>query len=148
MPDFLNEPAVRDALKQRVAQLRPDAQRRWGRMTVDQMLWHVNSGIESSLGRFDVKEQRLPLPNAVVKFLVFNMPWRRGKTPTAPEFVAREQYDFGAEKARLLRLIDEVSSRPVDGPWLPSSFMGPMSGRDWMRMHAKHLDHHLQQFGG
>lgn len=147
MPAFLHEPAVRDALKQRVARLRPDATRRWGQMTVDQMLWHVNSGLESSLGRFAVKEQRLPLPNAVVKFLVFNLPWRRGKTPTAPEFVARDRYDFERERERLLGLIDEVTAKPVDSPWPASSFMGPMSGRDWMRMHARHLDHHLAQFG-
>jgi hypothetical protein len=144
---MLHDPATRDAIKSRVATLRPDATRRWGRMTVDQMLWHVNAGIENCLGRYDVEEIRLPMPHAMVKFFVLNFPWRKGKTPTAREFVARKQYDFNAEKARLLRLIDEVTARPLDAAWPNSSFMGPMTGKDWSRMGAKHLDHHLSQFG-
>jgi len=144
---MLHDPATRDTIKSRVAALRPDSARRWGRMTVDQMLWHVNRGIENCLGRYPVEEIRLPMPHAIVKFLVLNFPWRKGKTPTAREFRAREQYDFAAEKAKLLGLIDEVTARPLDAAWPDSSFMGPMTGKDWSRMGAKHLDHHLSQFG-
>ena len=144
---LLHDSVVRDQIKQRAAALQPDAVRRFGRMTVDQMLWHVNCGLENALGRFDVKDHKLPLPYSVVKFLVLNVPWRKGKTPTAREFLAKGQYDFATERARLLRLIDEVSSKPLDAPWGKSSFMGPMSGRDWSRLQAKHLDHHLSQFG-
>ena len=144
---ILHDPPIRDAIKQRITALRPDAERRWGRMTVDQMLWHLNCGLENSLGRYDVKDQKLPLPNAVLKFLVLNFPWRKGRTPTAPEFVARDRYDFAAEQARLLRLIDEVTAKSVDAEWPKSSFMGQMTGRDWSRLGAKHLDHHLCQFG-
>lgn len=145
---LLHDPGVRDAIKNRVAALRADAKRQWGRMTVDQMLWHVNCGLENSLGRYEVKEHPIPLvPNALVKWAVLTLPWRRGKTPTAPEFVAKQQYDFGAEQARLLHLVDEVTSRPTASPWPRSSFMGEMSGGDWSRLHAKHLDHHLSQFG-
>ena len=144
---LLHDAPTRDSIKQRVSALRPDAERRFGRMTVDQMLWHVNCGLENALGRFDVKDQKLPLPNSVVKFLVLNLPWRKGKTPTAREFLAKGQYDFPTEQARLLRLIDEVCAKPLDAPWGKSSFMGPMTGRDWSRLEAKHLDHHLSQFG-
>ena len=144
---LLHDPATRDTIKSRVAALRADSTRRWGRMTVDQMLWHVNCGIENALGRYHVEEIRLPLPHSVLKFFVLNFPWRRGKTPTAREFLAKAQYDFAAEKTRLLRLIDEVTARPLDAAWPNSSFMGPMTGRDWSRMGAKHLDHHVSQFG-
>lgn len=144
---LLHDPVTRDAVKARVAALRPDSARRWGRMTVDQMLWHVNCGLENCLGRYHVEDIRLPLPHPIVKFLVLNLPWRKGKTPTAREFLAKEHYDFAAEKARLLRLIEEVTARPLDAAWPTSSFMGPMTGRDWSRMGAKHLDHHLSQFG-
>jgi len=37
---------------------------------------------------------KLPLPYSVVKFLVLNMPWRKGKTPTAREFIAKGEFDF------------------------------------------------------
>lgn len=144
---LLHDPAVRESLKRRVMALRPDATRHWGKMTVDQMLWHLNSGIENSLGRLDVKPIRMPLPYPVVKFVVLNLPWRRGKTPTAREFEARERYDFAAEQARLLRLIDEVTAKPMDAAWPDSSFMGKMTGRHWSLLGAKHLDYHLTQFG-
>jgi hypothetical protein len=144
---ILHDLTVRDSLKERVNSLQPETPRRWGRMTVDQMLWHVNRGLENALGRYEVKEQKIPLPSAIVKFVVFNLPWRKGKTPTAREFVAREHYDFAAEQARLLRLIDEMCAKPLDASWCRSSFMGPMTGRDWSRLQAKHLNHHLSQFG-
>ena len=35
----------------RLKALRPDAQRRWGKMSVAQMLWHVNEAMEGALGR-------------------------------------------------------------------------------------------------
>ena len=143
---LLHDPATRDSIKHRVTTLRPDAQRQFGRMTVDQMLWHVNCGLENALGRYEVKDIKLPLPHSVVKFLVLNFPWRKGKTPTAREFLATAQYDFATERARLLRLIDEVSAKSLDDAWGRSSFMGPMTGRDWSRLQAKHLHHHLSQF--
>ena len=144
---ILHDQAVRDSVKQRVTALRADTPRRWGKMSVDQMLWHVNCGLENALGRYEVQDQKLPLPYGVVKFIVFNLPWRKGKTPTAREFVAREHFDFANEQARLLRLIDELSTKPLEGTWGRSSFMGPMTGHDWSRLQAKHLDHHLSQFG-
>ena len=144
---ILHDPPVRESIKQRVSSLRADTQRRWGQMTVDQMLWHVNCGLENALGRYEVKERKLPLPNSVVKFVVFNLPWRKGKTPTAREFIAKAHYDFVAEQSRLLRLIDELSAKSISAAWGNSSFMGPMSGHDWSRLQAKHLDHHLSQFG-
>ena len=144
---LLHDPPVRDSIKQRVSILRSDAQRRFGKMTVDQMLWHVNCGLENALGRYEVREQKIPLPYSVIKFLVLNLPWRKGKTPTAREFIASSHYDFAAEQARLLRLIDELSAKSLDDAWGKSSFMGPMTGRDWSRLQARHLDHHLSQFG-
>ena len=40
-----------------------------------------------------------------------------------------------------------MSTKSLDATWGRSSFMGPMTGRDWSRLQAKHLDHHLTQFG-
>lgn len=143
----LHDNETRSAIKKRIQALRPDTARKWGSMTVDQMLWHVNCGLENALGRYEVQDRKMPLPYSVVKFLVFNFPWRKGKTPTAREFIAKEHFDFANEQARLVRLIDEMSTKSLDAPWGRSSFMGPMTGHDWSRLQAKHLDHHLQQFG-
>lgn len=116
-------------------------------MTVDQMLWHVNCSLENALGRYEVKPVRLPLPKAVIKFLILRLPMRHKNAQTAPEYVARAHHDFHAERARLHRLIDELTARSLEGPWHDNAFMGPMTGGDWSLLQAKHLDHHLSQFG-
>ena len=45
MPALLHDPAIRDAIRARLQTLRPDAPRKFGKMTVDQMLWHVNQAL-------------------------------------------------------------------------------------------------------
>jgi hypothetical protein len=144
---MLHDPAFREPAKSRIKALRPDAHRQWGTMSVDQMLWHVNRGFENALGRCTVATVKVPLPRFILKVIVFNFPWRRGKTPTAPEFVAKGSYDFEKERGRMPLLMDEIAARPLDGPWDDSAFLGPMTGREWSRLMGKHIDYHLQQFG-
>ena len=47
---LLHDPAVRTSLEARLAALRPDSPHQWGSMTPDQMLWHVNQVLATSLG--------------------------------------------------------------------------------------------------
>ena len=143
----IHDPAFRESAKGRLNALRPDAQRAWGKMSVDQMLWHVNCGLENALGRFPVAKMQVPLPAVLMKFLVMRVPWRKGNTPTAPELVAQRGYDFEAERSRTVQLLDEFSAKPIDGPWGDSAFLGAMTGREWSRLMAKHVDYHLKQFG-
>lgn len=147
MAALLHDPSAGDSIKRRVAALRPDSQRRWGTMTVDQMLWHVNTSLDVALGHTTIQPQKFPIPKPILKYLVINVPWRKGKTPTAPEFVARERYDFESERQRTLALIDEFLSRPLNGEWVRNATLGQLTGSEWSRLHHKHLDYHLQQFG-
>ena len=144
---MIHDAAFRDQVRSRLGSLRAELSPRWGTMTADQMLWHVSATFENALGRYAVAPVHIPLPRALVKFLVITVPWRKGKTRTAPEFIARERYDFEQERVRMLALIDEVASRPLAGPWRDSPFMGPMTGTDWSRLMGKHIDYHLRQFG-
>lgn len=65
---------------------------------------------------------------------------RRGVT-------AKQSYDFHAEQARCLRLIDKVASTDIEGEWPLHPMLGRMKGTQISRLHAKHLNHHLTQFG-
>ena len=60
---------------------------------------------------------------------------------------ARQSYDFAAEHDRCLRLVDELTSKPLDDAWPDSPMLGRMNGSEVSRLHAKHLNHHLTQFG-
>lgn len=149
MPRTIHDAEDRAALKRRVLSLRPDTARRWGSMTVDQMLWHVNESFRLALGdgRFEPIKGVPPLPKVVLRWLLLNAPWPKGRAPTYQEMVARQPYDFAAEQARCLQLVDRMASRSIDGAWPVNPTIGYMSGRHWSRLQAKHLDHHLRQFG-
>jgi len=143
---LFHDTAVRDALRTRVQSLTPDAPRQWGTMAVDQMLWHVNESLCSALGEKNHELIKGAIPAPLLKFIVVNFPWPKG-APTYPGFVAGDRYDFAAELTRCLRLIDTFASRSIEGPWPDSPVFGPVNGRFVSRLQAKHLDHHLKQFG-
>jgi hypothetical protein len=117
-------------------------------MSVDQMLWHVNAGLAMAIGQLELPPQKapIPLPRPLMRFLVLNLPWPKG-APTLAPFVAKASYDFDVERRRCSQLIDAVAGKPIDGAWPSHPVMGAMSGRDVSRLQAKHLDHHLKQFG-
>ena len=144
----LHDPAVRSSLEARLAKLRPDSPRRWGKMSADQMLWHVNQGLLMALGEpsFDV-QKKPPIPGGVFKFMVLRLPWPKG-APTHPQAVPTKGYDFEAERAKCLALIDQLVRRPINGPWPDSPTFGRVSGSFVSCLQAKHLDHHFKQFSG
>lgn len=145
MPD-LHDAAHRAHLVERLKALKPEAQRQWGTMTPDQMLWHVSVPIALSLGEGTAVPDKIPIPRALLKFIVLNLPWGKN-APTNPGFVAKQNYDFNAEQARVLILIEKVASKSLDAPWPDHPAFGPMTGRQVSKLHAKHLHHHLTQFG-
>lgn len=142
----LSDAQVRQALQTRIQALRPDATARWGRMTVDQMLWHLNAGLSSALGRLESEPAGGPVHHTLVKWAALFGPWPRGKVKTNREMVAREQYDFHAERERLARLMDELAGRDLSGSWPPHPVFGPMTGWQWSRLEFRHIDYHLSQF--
>ena len=143
---LLHDPAVRSSIEKRLALLQVDSRGRWGRMSVDQMLWHVNQAMGVPLGETTIEPHFVPLPKAVVKFVVLSLPWVKG-APTNPAFLPKRLYDFEAERARCRLLIGKITTRPIDGQWPLHPIFGPMTGRDVSQLQAKHLDHHLKQFG-
>jgi hypothetical protein len=143
----LHDPVCRDAIKARVLAVSSDAKPRWGSMSVDQMMWHISQGLEISLGRVtSVGDKAPPLPKALLRFFVLDMPWPKG-APTMKAAKAEKQYDLEAERARCLKLIDEFTARPLNGSWPVHPILGMMSGEQNSRLHAKHINHHLTQFG-
>ena len=147
MPRLLHDPAVRDSNCARLQQLRPDTPRKWGKMSADQMLWHLNQSLENCLGRLPTRPMSIPLPRPLLHFAVLNLPWPKG-APTPAEYVTSERHDFATERARCLRLINEVTARGINSAeWGRSASLGSIGGAKWSQLLAKHFDHHLKQFG-
>jgi len=96
----LHDPSHRGELVRRLEALTPNSERRWGKMSVDQMLWHVGDALALSLGEITVSAEKPPIPRGLLKFIVLNLPWGKNG-PTHSAFVAKRNYDFTAERRRV-----------------------------------------------
>jgi hypothetical protein len=143
---MLHDPAIRAGLESRLKTLRADSSRKWGSMTPDQMLWHVNQFLAFAIGEESAERHKAPIPLPVFRFLTLYMPWPKS-APTHPTAKAKETFDFEAERARCLALIGRFVSRPVEGQWPVDPVFGAVDGKFATKMQAKHLDHHFRQFG-
>lgn len=146
MPKLLHDPDVYASIRRRIDSLRADSPRQWGKMTIDQMLWHVNVSMREAVGEYTPTIKPLPVPKALLRWAILNMPWGRGAR-TRPDMYAVSTYDFAAQKAECLALVDRIHQRPLGAAWPESASMGRMQGKHWSQLTAKHLDHHLRQFG-
>lgn len=143
---LLHDTSTRLSIEARLRGLDPERKPRWGRMTADQMVWHLNQALAVSLGQLEVPPERSPLPRPLMKFIVLNLPWPKS-APTNPVFVPQGSYDFASECRRCLDLIGRLAAKPLDAPDTMHPLFGRMSMRDSSRLQAKHFDHHLRQFG-
>lgn len=134
----------------RINQLTPSTQPKWGKMSVGQMLAHCNVTYEMAY------TDKHPKPNAFMRFIlkmlvkntvVSNKPYKRNGQ-TAPQFLMKEDKDFGKEKKRLVDFLvktQALGAAHFDGK--ESLSFGKLNKEEWNNMFAKHLDHHLTQFG-
>ena len=146
MPKLLHEPEVYASIRKRIESLRPETTRQWGKMTIDQMLWHVNVSMREAVGEYTPTLDQIPIPKPILRWAVINLPWGRGAR-TRPDMYAVSQHEFAAQKAQCLALVDRIYRQPLTAPWPESASMGPMTGKHWSQLTARHLDHHLKQFG-
>ena len=142
----LHDAAHRGKLATRLQSLRPDSTPKWGVMRVDQMLWHVNTALDMALGRVDAPRDKLPLPLPIMRFMVINLPWPKS-APTNPSLRATGNYDFGRERETTLKLVNELGRKELSSDWGDHPLLGRMSEPQVIKLQAKHLDHHLRQFG-
>jgi hypothetical protein len=146
----LFEVARVEEVKKRMAQLRPDSERQWGKMTAAQAVAHCSGGMELALG--DRKPPRMLIGRIIggmikPKVLGNDEPMRRN-SPTVKGLVVQDERDLGAERERLCGLIDRFAAAGPKGCTShPHSFFGRLTPDEWAILMYKHLDHHLRQFG-
>lgn len=150
MTQHLYEPAVAAEIKQRIARLRPDSPRQWGRMTPAQALAHCVSSLDMALGRSNPPRMLVGyIFSGIAKrsLLARGEPMRRN-SPTSRDLRIRDDRDFGTESKRLVAAIDEfVRGGPSACTTHPHTFFGPLTPLEWATLMYQHLDHHLRQFG-
>jgi Protein of unknown function (DUF1569) len=146
----LFEPTTVEDVKQRMAQLRPDSERHWGKMNVAQMVAHCCGGMEWAVG--DKTPPRMfvgRILGAIVKPMALRdeEPMRRN-SPTSKDLVVDDDRNLDSERERLRGLVDRFAKGgPAGCTTHPHSFFGRLTPKEWAVLMYKHLDHHLRQFG-
>lgn len=142
----MHDAAARTGLIERAAKLTPSSRPVWGRMSVDQMLWHVNAQLEVAMDKRPCEMVDTFFKRTVIKQVALYGPWPKGKAPTAKEMKATGQYDIATERARFGELIEEFSGRDPASAWRPHPAFGGLSGKQWSLLAWRHADHHFRQF--
>lgn len=135
----------------RINQLRPETIGKWGKMSVDQMLAHLNVQYE-----IIYEPEKHPKPGIIAGFMLRNfvkpkvvnqIPYRQS-IPTAPMFIMKGSKNFNEEKKRLIGFIQKTQQLGPDAfDGKKSHSFGKLTAQEWNNMLAKHLNHHLSQFG-
>jgi hypothetical protein len=145
----LFDPQTHQDIVRRVAALKPDSVRQWGKMSPAQMLEHNSRALEMAIGK-DPRPQVLIgklISWTVRKQFLGEKPFSKNG-PTGPWLVVKDEPDFAAVQAKattLLREFHELGERGCDGH--VHGFFGRMTGAEWGVIQFKHFDHHLRQFG-
>jgi hypothetical protein len=146
----LFEAAKAEEVKRRVAQLRPNSERLWGKMNPAQALAHCSAAIAMAEGK--IRPPRILIGRLLgamaKKSLIVNGEPMRRNSMTEKSCVVADERDFAVERQRLLESIDRfVAGGPGICTKHPHFFFGPLTPVEWAALMYQHLDHHLRQFG-
>jgi Protein of unknown function (DUF1569) len=139
-------------LIQRLRGARPDSTRRWGRMTVHQMVCHLSDNFRMALGQKQVSDASSFVTRTLIKWIALYSPlrWRAGiltRPEVDQEIGGTKPGEFAADLKEAEGLLTIVASRTGNTEWPDHPIFGRMSDGDWMRWAYLHTDHHLRQFG-
>lgn len=137
----------------RLNKLTFNAERKWGEMTPAQMLAHCNVAYDIVYAPEKYEKDQ---PKGLKKFLltllvkgivVGEKPYSKNGR-TAPQFLITIEKDFDKEKNRMIDYLNktlDLGATHFEGK--ESYSFGALTAQEWNTMFAKHLDHHLKQFG-
>ena len=151
MKKNLLQEGVKKEIIDRINTLKPESQRQWGRMNVNQMLRHTHDGLKVAYGDIKTEANKTTgIKRALMRFVIMktDLAAPRGKAITMPEIDMVERginpENFHAEKEALIQIVSKFPEKPT---YHTSNMLGKMNDADWARLNYTHFDHHLKQFG-
>ena len=144
---------TKEILVQRLQQLSLQSEAKFGILTPQHMVEHLTLTLKMSAGRipipeFEPTEKQLARKHAL---LFTDLPFPQGiKAPGLPDTLLDLRYpDLETAKAELIKSHDAYHMLFQENPtkYTPHPGFGPLNFEEWELFHAKHMDHHLGQFG-
>jgi len=138
-----------DEILNRVEKLTPNTQRKWGKMSIGQMLAHLNAFIETALD--SNCQERMLIGKIIGRFFKNRYVSKKQfskNSPTSKNYTFIDQKDFEKEKSKAILLIKQFyENGPEKCTKHPHPFFGKLTPNEWAIVQWKHFDHHLRQFG-
>lgn len=121
--------------------------RKWGKMTLQQMLVHYTTQLQIALSEIPGRLQGLWIMRTVLGKSIGLGKIPRPKGSATPREMNVEKNNFApadieSEKRLLLHYLERV--RSTESLQL-HPFFGVLSKQEWRRLMYKHIDHHLKQ---
>lgn len=121
----------------------------WGKMSVAQMMAHLQAPLNVAFGELNLKQSFIGIlfGGYVKKKLAGDLPFGKN-LPTVQQFVKNAPHNFEIEKQNLIKLIQRLAEKGSSSIIVyQHPFFGKMNAEEWDCLLYKHIDHHLQQFG-
>ncbi len=134
----------------RIEKLSPNSQGTWGKMSVDQMLAHLNVAYEMAFQETPPKSNFIKkfLLKKLIKPMIVSEKSYKKNSPTSSAFKISKPHEFAFEKQRLIDfMLKTLEKGPAYFEGKESASFGKLTSKEWNNLFFKHLDHHLQQFG-
>ena len=144
---------TKEILLQRLQNLTLQSEAKFGILTPQHMVEHLIITVKLSSGRipipeFEPNEKQLARKQAL---LFTDIPFPQGiKAPGLPDTLLELRYpDLETAKTELIKSYDAYHLLFQENPTLltPHPGFGLLNYKEWELFHAKHIDHHLGQFG-
>ncbi len=149
MPTMFDRTA-RAAMFARLDRLTPASERRWGGLTPEGMVFHLNAQMRNVLGEIEVKPRRTPpfFHWPLFHWLIIDsgMTWPKG-APTAPQYLSDSPGDIAPLVAQLKERVERMVANGEAKAATVHPAFGPLSGAQMGRLIWRHWNHHLTQFG-
>jgi len=135
----------------RVEALKSDSQRKFGKMSIEQMLKHLRNAHEVALGEKTMVDESKPILRNVLFFVIARVmtTWPGGRIKAPDYWSPPADFDFDGERKGLLsamkRFTEALEKTPEKVAVHP--MLGPLTMRKWSQLNGAHINHHMRQFG-
>lgn len=145
----LFDPAVNTEILNRIERLSPELKAKWGKMSIEQMLAHVNLALQVNWGMLELKPGLLALffRGIARRILLGQKPFPKN-LPADKKTIPRSITDFATEKSKVQQAVKMYIEKGPGGlSKRPHNILGKITPEESAFISYKHLDHHLRQFG-
>lgn len=119
-------------------------------MSPAKMIAHLRRTLALSMGEHPAEDRSIPLLRRGMFWLATRgLPWPRGHLPAPADWTPEPAGDLQTELDHLVADMQRFARQADRTPRRRSvhTLFGPLTLDDWARLHGRHIEYHLRQFG-